>query len=65
SGTNVLAANPVGVPLYSQTTSRRRDPHFFQLTISYKFGQTDISLFKKKNNTIDTGPDMGAGDSAQ
>jgi outer membrane receptor protein involved in Fe transport len=65
SGTNVLASNPEGVPLYSQTTSRRRDPHFFQLTISYKFGQTDISLFKKKNNTIDTGPDLGAGDSAQ
>ncbi|MGP8215400.1 MAG: TonB-dependent receptor domain-containing protein [Bacteroidia bacterium] len=62
SGTSVLATNPEGIPLYYQTTSRRRDPRFFQFTVSYKFGQTDMSLFKKKNNNIDMGPDMGAGD---
>ncbi len=65
SGTYVTATNPIGVPLYNETTSRRRDARFFQFTASYKFGQTDISLFKKKNNSIDMGPDMGAGDSAQ
>jgi len=62
SATNMIATNPTGIPLYSETTSRRRDPHFFQLTASYKFGQTDLTLFKKKNNNIDMGPDMGAGD---
>jgi len=63
SGTTVLAANPVGVPLYYETTSRHRDPRFFQFTFSYKFGQMDFTLFKRKNNSIDTGPDMGAGES--
>jgi len=62
SGSYVLATNPDGVPLYYQTTSRRRDAQFFQLTASYKFGQADFSLFKRKNNAIDTGPDMGGGD---
>jgi outer membrane receptor protein involved in Fe transport len=65
SGTSVTATNPIGVPLYTETTSRRRDARFFQFTLSYKFGQTDFTLFKKKNNNIDMGPDMGAGDSAQ
>ena len=65
SRTNVTATNPVGIPLYTETTSRRRDSRFFQLTLSYKFGQTDFTLFKKKNNNIDMGPDLGAGDSAQ
>lgn len=62
SGTNVTAANPVGVPLYYETTSRRRDPRFFSINLTYKFGQTDFTLFKRKNNSIDTGPDMGGGD---
>jgi len=62
SGTNVLADNPVGVPLYYETTSRRRDPRFYQFTFSYKFGQTDFTLFKRKNNAVDTGPDMGGGE---
>ena len=63
SSTYLLATNPGGIPLYYQNTSRRRDPQFFSLTVSYKFGQTDFSLFKRKNNSIDTGPDMGGGDS--
>jgi outer membrane receptor protein involved in Fe transport len=62
SGTNVLADNPVGVPLYYETSSRRRDLRFFQFTFSYKFGQMDFTLFKRKNNSIDTGPDMGGGE---
>jgi len=62
SGTNVLATDPVGVPLYYETTSRRRDPRFYQFTFSYKFGQTDFTLFKRKNNAVDTGPDMGGGE---
>ncbi len=61
-GSTMTATNPLGVPLYTETNSRRRDPHFFQFTLSYKFGQTDLTLFKKKNNNIDMGPDMGAGD---
>lgn len=58
----MTATNPIGVPLYEQESSRRRDPHFYSITLSYKFGQTDFSLFKKKNNNIDMGPDMGAGE---
>jgi outer membrane receptor protein involved in Fe transport len=34
---------------FTQTTSRKRDQQFFTLNISYRFGQTDFSLFKKKN----------------
>ncbi len=62
--TDMLAANPAGIPLYYQTTSRIRDPRFFQLTFSYRFGQTDFSLFKRKNNNLpqDQGQDMGTGE---
>ena len=51
-----------GTPLYYQTNLRKRDARYFTLNFSYRFGQTDISIFKHKNNNIDTGPDMG-GDS--
>ena len=59
NGTEVTATDEQGVPLYYQTTSRRRDARFFTINLSYRFGQTDISIFKRKNNNIDTGPDMG------
>ncbi|HXB12051.1 MAG TPA: outer membrane beta-barrel family protein [Bacteroidia bacterium] len=61
--TTLLATSPEGSPLYYQTTSRHRDPQFISLTLSYKFGQTDLSLFKKKNNNIapDQSSDMGGG----
>jgi hypothetical protein len=50
------------VPLYYQTTSRHNQAPYFTLNFSYRFGQQDISIFKRKNNNIDMGPDMG-GDS--
>ncbi len=59
NGTSVVAADEAGTPLYYQTTSRKRDPRFVSVNFSYRFGQTDISIFKRKNNNIDTGPDMG------
>ncbi|HTB07175.1 MAG TPA: TonB-dependent receptor [Bacteroidia bacterium] len=62
SSTEALITNPVGMPLYYQTTSRTRDQQFFQFTFSYRFGQTDFSIFKKKNLNMDTPPDMGGGD---
>ncbi len=62
NGTDVTATDENGFPLYYQTTSRRRDARFMSINFSYRFGQMDISIFKRKNNNIDMGPDMG-GDS--
>lgn len=42
-------ATSTSLSAYNQTTSRRRDSQFFRLTISYRFGQADFTLFKKKN----------------
>ncbi|MBI2730855.1 MAG: TonB-dependent receptor [Sphingobacteriales bacterium] len=36
-------------PYIIQESWRRRDPQFFRLNISYRFGKFDISLFKRKN----------------
>lgn len=36
-------------PYIIQESWRRRDPQFIRLTISYRFGKFDISLFKRKN----------------
>ena len=63
SGTYVTATDESGAPLYYQTTSRKRDVQFMSINFSYRFGQMDVSIFKHKNNNIDTGPDMGGGDS--
>ncbi len=62
--TDMLATDPSGMPLYYQTTSRIRDPRLYQLTFSYRFGQTDFSLFKRKNNNLpeDQGQGMGTGE---
>jgi outer membrane receptor protein involved in Fe transport len=38
---------------YTQSIMRRRDPQFFRFVLSYKFGQTDFALFKRKDK--DTG----------
>jgi outer membrane receptor protein involved in Fe transport len=41
-------------PYFIQTTSRVRDQQFFRLTFSYRFGKFDASLFKRKNNKVNT-----------
>ncbi len=47
-------------PYFNQTTSRIRDPQFFRLNFSYRFGKFDTSLFKRKNMKVNTdGMDMG------
>lgn len=62
NGTTVDAVSEDGMPLYYQTTERRRDARYFTINFSYRFGQTDISIFKRKNNDIENGPDMGGTD---
>ncbi len=62
NGTAVSAVSEDGMPLYYQTTSRHRDARYFTINLSYRFGQTDLSIFKRKNNDIQTSPDMGTGD---
>lgn len=43
---------------FNQHTFRRRDPQFFRLNFSWRFGKFDASLFKRKNNrTEDSGMD--------
>jgi outer membrane receptor for ferrienterochelin and colicin len=59
NGTDVTATNEAGYPLFYQTTLRRNLAPYFSLNFSYRFGQMDISIFKRKNNNIDSGPDMG------
>ena len=59
NGTNVLATNESGDPLYYQTTLRRNQAPFFSLNFSYSFGQMDVSLFKRKNTNTDMGGDTG------
>jgi len=44
---------------FTQNTSRYRDQLFFRLIFSYRFGKFDTSLFKRKNNKVNTdGMDM-------
>ncbi len=35
---------------FVQTYSRLRDPQMFRLNLSYRFGQMDVSLFKRKSS---------------
>jgi outer membrane receptor protein involved in Fe transport len=37
---------------FYQTTERLRDPCFFRLNFSYRFGKFDASLFKRKNTKV-------------
>jgi len=49
---------------FTQTSSRIRDPQFFRLNFSYRFGKFDTSLFKRKdlkNNNGDMIQDMSGG----
>jgi outer membrane receptor protein involved in Fe transport len=39
---------------FTQDTWRRRDPQFVRLNFSYRFGKFDVSLFRRKNNRIET-----------
>ena len=45
--------------LFIQETYGNRDPQVARVTLSYRFGKPDISLFKRKNNKVSTeGMDM-------
>ena len=45
--------------LFIQQTSGTRDPQVARVTLSYRFGKPDISLFKRKNNKVGSeGMDM-------
>ena len=39
---------------FTQDTWRRRDPQLVRLNFSYRFGKFDVSLFRRKNNKVDT-----------
>jgi outer membrane receptor protein involved in Fe transport len=39
---------------FTQDTWRRRDPQLVRLNFSYRFGKFDVSLFRRKNNRIET-----------
>ncbi len=41
-------------PFFIQNTTRTRDPQFFRLNFSYRFGKFDVSLFKRKNTKVNT-----------
>src|SRR5581483_4219393 len=47
-GTSVHATTST-TDYFVQNTQRYRDAHFFRFTFSYRFGQTDFTIFKKKN----------------
>ncbi len=44
---------------FTQTYSRLRDPQMVKLTLAYKFGKMDASLFKRKSNGTDTNATEG------
>ena len=39
---------------FEQNAERRRDPQVIRLNFNWRFGKIDVSLFKRKNNRIDT-----------
>lgn len=39
---------------FEQNSERRRDPQVFRLNFNWRFGKLDASLFKRKNNRIDS-----------
>lgn len=46
---------------FEQNADRRRDPQVARLNFSWRFGKIDVSLFKRKNNRIDTEGMQGMG----
>lgn len=47
-------------PYFIQNFSRLRDPQMVRLTFTYRFGQMDMSLFKRKNLKADAEGTQGA-----
>lgn len=47
---------------FTQDLSRRRDTRFLRVGVSYRFGEWDVSLFKRKSNKRSTDPGMEQGD---
>ncbi|GAC1596335.1 MAG: outer membrane beta-barrel family protein [Ginsengibacter sp.] len=52
-------------PYFIQTTSRLRDPQMVRLNFSYRFGNLDMSLFKRKNMKGEAEGAQGAMQTAQ
>jgi outer membrane receptor protein involved in Fe transport len=46
---------------FEQNAERRRDPQVLRLTFNWRFGKMDVSLFKRKNNRVDTEGMQGIG----
>ncbi len=46
---------------FEQNAERRRDPQVARLNFSWRFGKLDVSLFKRKNNRVDTEGMQGMG----
>jgi outer membrane receptor protein involved in Fe transport len=46
---------------FEQNAERRRDPQVLRLNFNWRFGKIDVSLFKRKNNRIDTEGMQGIG----
>jgi len=46
---------------FEQNAERRRDPQVLRLNFNWRFGKVDVSLFKRKNNRIDTEGMQGMG----
>lgn len=52
---NNVFSESQGIDQYSWN---RRDPTFLRLNFNYRFGKFDLSLFKRKNNRVESGDDM-------
>ncbi len=46
---------------FEQNAERRRDPQVLRLNFNWRFGKIDVSLFKRKNNRVDTEGMQGMG----
>lgn len=46
---------------FEQNAERRRDPQVLRLNFNWRFGKLDVSLFKRKNNRVDTEGMQGMG----
>jgi hypothetical protein len=46
---------------FQQTYSRLRDPQMIRLTLTYRFGKADATLFKRKNTNTESAEGMQGG----